>query len=94
MNWDNVICKKCGSINDYRTVVKSKQHTCWCNGCSAFLGNKPQDNNIDDITMPFGKWVGVRVVDVDDKYLFWVYENIELKGALKAAIHKKLNIEE
>jgi len=37
----DVICKNCGSINDYRTEMKSNQQVAYCNGCDKFIKNIP-----------------------------------------------------
>ena len=99
MDWSKVTCKKCGSINDYTVTVKSGQNVCRCNACSKFLGCKPHEeydgvSDLSEVKLPFGKYKGELVSAVGDDYLWWVYENIKMSGIVKAAIHKKLNIEE
>lgn len=118
MNWNEVICTKCGLINDYRIAPTNGQLVCYCNGCNKFLGCKPhhlhdepvekyvpekreyvnkgyfKDDELKLVVMPFGAHKGEFVMEIDDKYLWWLYENVVLRGVIKRAVHKKLNIVE
>lgn len=98
MNWENVICKKCGSENDYSIKEKSKQRVCRCNVCNNFLGCKPHEleikNDFSHVVIPFGQYKGEKINGLKDSYLWWVYENVKIKGTLAAAIKQKLLIVE
>jgi hypothetical protein len=83
----DIICQNCGSINDYRTVMKSNQNTAWCNGCDKFIKNIPQGK---PATLYFGKYKGRElssmVSDDELKYLEWVSEQNWCKSLLKTQI--------
>jgi len=93
MNWDEVICKKCGLVNDYTIQEKGGQNCCYCNGCDTFLGNKPKENyDFKSMTMPFGKYKGQYISQINDlNYFNWLLKNVELKGGILAAVKWKLN---
>jgi hypothetical protein len=40
--------------------------------------------------MPFGKFKGVLVADLDDNYLKWLHDSIELREPLRSAIREEL----
>lgn len=48
--------------------------------------NKPRPPYIDDILMPFGKYVGEYVCDLPLDYLEWLDENCDLNGDLALAV--------
>lgn len=89
MNWNEVICPKCGLVNDYTITEKSNNSVCTCNGCDFFLGNKPKEAN--QLKMPFGKYKNILISDVainDLPYLLWYYR--ECKDKLSNSIVKAL----
>jgi hypothetical protein len=80
-----IVCKKCGLIDDYFIVEKSGQQTCWCNGCTSFINNKMKDNFSPIIY--FGKFKGFHIEDVPKYYLQWVLTqnfSASLKSKIKA----------
>lgn len=47
---------------------------------------------IDDDIMPFGKYKGMRMIEIPDDYLIWLYKNTELhEGGIKAYIEENFN---
>lgn len=44
----------------------------------------------DESLMPFGKYKGVRLAEVPDAYLLWIYENNKCSGGLKNYIEDNL----
>jgi hypothetical protein len=70
----DVVCKNCGSVNDYTIVKKANNNCAYCNGCEKFIKNI-------SYSVPkfyFGKYKGVAVSEVTDiSYLNWFLENIE-----------------
>ena len=48
-------------------------------------------DNIEDVMMPFGKYVGEYVCDLPIGYLEWIYENVELKGDLAEAVTRAID---
>ena len=69
----DIICQNCGSINDYRTVMKSNQQTAWCNGCDCFIKNLPQGK---PVKLYFGKYKDRLLSSMDGveevQYLKWL----------------------
>jgi len=93
MNWNEVICSGCGLVENYKITQKGHQRVATCNGCGKFLGNKPKDEyNVKQIKMPFGKYQGQIISQVNDvEYFRWVLKNVNtLKGGLFAAIKWKV----
>lgn len=92
MNWDLVVCDKCGLVNDYRLEVKSNNQVCYCNGCDKFLGNKPKtDVDLKQIRMPNGKYKNEIIYLMTDlNYLRWYLENTNPKGNILKSIQFKL----
>lgn len=72
---EDVICKKCGLVNDYEIIVKSGQQTAWCNGCSGYLKNIPYEA---EAKMYFGKYAQAKISEINDLgYLEWAIDNIK-----------------
>jgi len=93
MDWNNVTCVKCGSINDYTIKEVSGQQVCNC-GCGHFLGNKPREYEYRLIRMPFGKYKDNLICDIEDlNYLKWAYENIKINGNVLKAIKFKIGVQ-
>lgn len=93
MNWNEVTCYKCGSINDYKIEVKGGQNCCYCNGCNAWLGNKPKGINegIDELCFPFGKYKGRPISEcTDQSYLEWAVESVHFNERFIQAFAKRL----
>jgi len=93
MNWDNVRCAKCGTVNQYTIIVKNSQQTCYCAKCGKFLGNKPKtEYQIKNLRMSFGQYKDTLICEViDKKYLHWVLGNVKMSTALKQAIIEQIN---
>ena len=46
----------------------------------------------DESLMPFGKFKGEKLANVDASYLIWLYENNKCFGELKAYIKDNLDV--
>ena len=85
----DVVCKNCGSINDYTIIVKAHNQCAYCNGCEKYIKNIPY---ADDIKIYFGKYKGKRIKEIlDIGYLNWIIQNIDLKEGLKKEVLNQLN---
>lgn len=89
-----IICNRCGLINDYKVVEKSNQRTAWCNGCGNYIKNIPHGNKP---TLHFGKYKSRTIESMRNKdevnYLNWLYSStIKLNPILKEAIKKQLGL--
>jgi uncharacterized protein (DUF3820 family) len=78
MDWNNVVCNNCGSVEDYTITRTANNDVCRCNGCDKFLGNKPRPMvSLDQVRMPFGKYKDMtieQISKIDKQYLEWFYE--------------------
>ena len=89
-------CHKCGSFNNYKTIMKNNQNTAWCNDCNSFMGNEPYSNQKP--VLYFGKYKGKLIEDFESpeeiKYLQWVKNTPDLwdnlKSNVQAAIERKV----
>ena len=86
-----IICNKCGSINDYRTIMKSGQNTAWCNGCDSYIKNIPQNKP----KLYFGKYKGLFVHQMTlpehRNYFNWLISaGIKLDSRTKQAVLKMI----
>ncbi len=88
----DIICTNCGSINDYNVIVKSNQHTAYCNGCKKYIKNIPQEKT-ENLTMYFGKFKGQKINEIQDKqYLEWVLRASEtLNEKYRTAIQERID---
>jgi len=88
----DIICQRCGNVNDY-TVKKSGPHdSAYCNGCDNYIKHLPQNNEIKIV--PFGKYKGREISSMLDgeeiRYLQWFADMPDLRENVKKAIHKHL----
>lgn len=88
----DIICQHCGSINDYRTIMKSNQNTAWCNGCDNFIKNIPQGK---PPMLYFGKHKGRLIASMTDQeevnYLKWVLDQSWCSNLYRKQISEHLN---
>lgn len=89
---EDIICKNCGSINDYNTALKSTQNTAYCNSCGKFIKNIPQEKT-EHLTIYFGKYKGQKITDIKDRqYLEWILkESSNINEKYRTAIQKQID---
>ncbi len=93
MDWKNLICGKCGSVNDYNENLVNGQNVCRCNGCGNYFGNKPSDYIFEDVVIYFGKYSQSFVCEIEDSsYLVWLLIGDKIKGRLRLAVKEQLKI--
>jgi len=90
----DVICLKCGVINEFYTLQKNTQLTAWCSVCKSYIKNIPQGG---EPTLHFGKYKDRTIASMIHKdevsYLHWLIKSeIKLTETLKETIKKHLNI--
>lgn len=69
----DVICTKCGSVNDYTTRQNGPHTTAYCNTCTAYIKNIPSAKP----TFYVGKFKGTAIEEVNDLgYLIWANDNM------------------
>ena len=75
---EDIICRQCGSVNDYKTEMKSNQNVATCNGCGSFIKNIPYQLP----SLYFGKYKGKSIKDYETpdevNYLHWIRNNPEI----------------
>ena len=86
-----IVCKKCGLVNDYRTELRQNQKTAWCNGCDSYIKNIPYQKP----KMYFGKYKGLVIEQMTlpehRNYFNWLLQtDIKLNERTKEAINKQL----
>lgn len=87
---EEIICTKCGLINDYRTEPAGPHTKAICNGCNRYIKFITKENKIQ--ILYFGKYSQTAVKDVSDlNYLEWLIKNhTSLKPNLKEAIENQI----
>jgi hypothetical protein len=74
MNLPDIVCQKCGVINDVTVTPKSNQWVATCNACGSFIKNVPHPDS--EIAIWFGKYRGKLIKDYnipeEIDYLKWV----------------------
>lgn len=80
---EQLVCKKCGAIDDYTTEQKSNNLVATCT-CGAFIKNIPTEKP----KFYFGKYKDNVIEDCNDlSYLIWARDNMNaLKGRQKQAV--------
>lgn len=84
-----LVCKKCGLVNDYRTEQKAHNKTAWCNGCDSFIKNIQYS---DKQIMYFGKYKGLEISSINEvSYLEWMVTKVRLSAIQSEAAYAQLN---
>jgi hypothetical protein len=83
----DIICQKCGSVNDYTERQAGPHLSAYCNGCGNYLKHLPQGK---PIILYFGKYkdreLSSMTSDEEVRYLIWLSQAPGLKPKLKQAI--------
>lgn len=90
---DTIYCSHCKINQSYTTKERIfengvKHIEAYCNHCNKWLKFVPQEKELKDIIMPFGKHKGEKIIDIDPDYLYWLLENNVVKGNIKKQIEK------
>lgn len=84
-----IICKNCGSVNDYTTELKNGQNVATCSCCDRFIKNVPYQPP----KFYFGKYKNQLISEnIDLNYLEWFLHNTKPKANIKEAVIKQINI--
>lgn len=82
-----IVCKKCGSVDNYNIVDSNQQKMAYCNDCKAWIKNLPYK----DPQFYFGKYKGQYIAHVNDLfYLKWVKDNIKMGESMREAISERI----
>ena len=83
-------CFSCGEVEPKlidRVFSNGTKHVeARCPVCDRFLKFMPQEFDLKEIIMPFGKHKGLRISDLESSYLYWLLENNVVKGNLLKAV--------
>lgn len=85
-----IICKRCGSVNDYYTKLNPNNNglAAICNGCQSHIKFIPQDKPAEFF---IGKYKGTKIKEcTDKKYLQWFIENTNPNDKTKKAIQHRI----
>ncbi len=83
----DIVCAKCGSINDYHIIRKSNNEVAYCNGCQAYIKNIPHDKP----KLYVGKYKGIPIDEIEDiPYLKWALGTLQLTTNIKMAIQSRI----
>ncbi len=87
-----IICKKCGSVDDYKTSQSGMHVRADCNQCGAYIKFLPQSYP-EPIKLHFGKYAGQKIADITDRdYLQWAFDKLhDLNLKTKQALKNRLN---
>lgn len=87
-----VICKNCGTINDFRTEKKANNLVAYCNSCGFYIKNLPYS----EPALYFGKYKGTKIKDFTTpemmNYLHWALNNCKLSASTVDAIKNHLGL--
>lgn len=90
----DIICLKCGSVNEYYTLQKNIHLTAFCSVCKSYIQHLPGGGKP---TLHFGKYKDRTIESMVEKdevnYLHWLIKSdIKLTSTLNEAIKKHLKI--
>ena len=83
----DILCQHCGSIDDYRTEMKSGQQVAYCNSCGNYIKNIPYK------TPQFyvGKYEGMPISECTDiSYMEWFMTINKKANRVNAAIQERI----
>ena len=87
MTTEDIVCKNCGSVNDYEIRVNLHK-TAYCCSCGKYIKHIATDPPM----FYFGKYSQIPISEIKDKgYLTWALNNMKnLKPRLKEAIEQQI----
>lgn len=84
---EEIVCKNCGLVNDYRFEFRSGHKCAWCNGCGKYIKNIAHSTP----RFYFGKYKDVLISECTDiPYMQWIIGANVAKGNIKAAIIERV----
>jgi len=87
-----IICKSCGTVNNYRTEKKANNLVAYCLICGHYIKNIPYSKP----ALHFGKFAGISIENYDTpekiNYLHWVRNHIEIWPKLNGRIQEAINL--
>lgn len=85
---EEVVCRNCGSVNDYITERKANNDVAYCNGCGKYIKNIPRNEPMFYV----GKYKNVPISIIEDMpYLKWALREMKLASSIRNAIEKRIS---
>lgn len=89
---NDIVCKKCGLVNDYIVKEQGPHKTAFCTSCDKYIKHLPTS---DGLTLFFGKYKGRKLSSLVSKdeisWIEWALNNVEiLKPAQREAFTNHL----
>lgn len=82
-----VVCKSCGTVNDYRTEQRGNNLAAWCNSCGRYIKNITWQ----EPTFYVGKHKGTKMKDCwDIGYLEWYLANVKISQDTREYLEKRI----
>lgn len=84
----DIVCNKCGLINDYHVIEKANNKVAYCNGCESYIKNIPHDVP----KLYVGKYKGIPISEIEDlNYLKWAVGTLRLTSSVKMAVLSRIS---
>lgn len=87
-----IVCRKCGTEDNYRVEIKAHNQVAYCKGCGLFIKNIPYT----EPTFYFGRYKGSKVSDLDSKedlqWLEWCLKTVNVTQRMRDAISEQIEL--
>jgi hypothetical protein len=85
---EQIICRKCGAVDEYYTELKANNNVASCLKCGAFIKNIPYEQP----KFYVGKYKGKPISEIDDMgYLKWALKEMKMTTNMRTAIEKQIS---
>lgn len=85
-----IVCKNCGSVDQYRTEMKNNQNVAHCLSCGKYIKNIPYAQTPK---LYFGKYKDKPITEIQDLgYLEWLIEKNVVKANIRQAVINQISI--
>ena len=89
---EDIVCRKCGTINEYRVERKANNDVATCTACGSFIKNIPYSPP----ALYFGQFKGKPIEQYETKreldYLYWIRNHKEIWPKLNARTQEAINL--
>ena len=96
MDIQDVICKKCGSVNSITVKQNGVHRSAYCLECGEYIKHITKFENMNDFTLYFGKYKGRQISTMTHRdeasYLRWALENIKFTQSQRIIIENHLSL--
>lgn len=83
---ENLTCRQCGLVNDYKIIQRGVHETAYCNGCDSYIKNLPQGK---PFIFMFGKYKGTPIAEMKSpeqiNYLHWILSS-DMNNTIKTKV--------